>query len=106
MMEKSHDARGVCGVGPAESTGKPRSKYCPGGMPALLSIYSYYSLSISCLHHALFSPEHPCRLGIDKQDRLCGKQKSDTQSESRLIKQRESTQSSCHLQLYMIHSYK
>src|SRR5581483_813746 len=32
MMEKSQAARGVCGVGPAERTGKPRSRYCPGGM--------------------------------------------------------------------------
>src|SRR5260370_27370707 len=30
-IEKSHRSRGVCGVGPAESTGKPRSRYCPGG---------------------------------------------------------------------------
>src|SRR5438067_8888212 len=31
IIEKSHCSRGVCGVGPAESTGKPRSRYCPGG---------------------------------------------------------------------------
>src|SRR6266567_3420740 len=31
-IEKSQRSRGVCGVGPADSTGKPRSKYCPGGM--------------------------------------------------------------------------
>src|SRR5881394_1592869 len=37
-MEKSQDARGVCGVGPAESTGKPRSRYCPGGIRALVSL--------------------------------------------------------------------
>src|SRR2546428_8167743 len=30
-IEKSHRSRGVCGVGPAESTGKPRSRYWPGG---------------------------------------------------------------------------
>src|SRR5687767_3606710 len=30
-MEKSHSSRGVRGVGPAESTGKPFSRYCPGG---------------------------------------------------------------------------
>src|SRR6266568_8113574 len=30
-IEKSHRSRGVCGVGPAESIGKPRSRYCPGG---------------------------------------------------------------------------
>src|SRR3712207_5204450 len=30
-MEKSHSSRGVCGAGPAESTGKPSTKYCPGG---------------------------------------------------------------------------
>src|SRR5918992_5819248 len=30
-MEKSHSSRGVRGVGPAESTGKPSSRYCPGG---------------------------------------------------------------------------
>src|SRR5260370_1634894 len=36
-MEKVQDARGVCGVGPAERTGKPRSRYCPGGMRALVS---------------------------------------------------------------------
>src|SRR5438105_2562179 len=36
-IEKSHRSRGVCGVGPAESTGKPRSRYCPGGSrPAAL----------------------------------------------------------------------
>src|SRR5215210_9249545 len=29
--EKSHSSRGVRGVGPAESTGKPSSRYCPGG---------------------------------------------------------------------------
>src|SRR6266480_2017201 len=38
-MEKSQDASGVCGVGPAESTGKPRSRYCPGGMRALSSLF-------------------------------------------------------------------
>src|SRR5215210_8517006 len=31
MMEKSHFSRGVCGVGPAESTGKPSTRYWPGG---------------------------------------------------------------------------
>src|SRR5919112_3092827 len=30
-MEKSHSSSGVWGVGPAESTGKPSSRYCPGG---------------------------------------------------------------------------
>src|SRR5919202_3483004 len=30
-MEKSHSSRGVRGVGPAESTGKPSTRYCPGG---------------------------------------------------------------------------
>src|ERR687898_3416768 len=30
-MEKSHSSRGVWGVGPAERTGKPSSRYCPGG---------------------------------------------------------------------------
>src|ERR687894_3240661 len=30
-MEKSPSSRGVRGVGPAESTGKPSSRYCPGG---------------------------------------------------------------------------
>src|SRR5918995_111504 len=30
-MEKSHSSSGVRGVGPAESTGKPSSRYCPGG---------------------------------------------------------------------------
>src|SRR2546422_622244 len=30
-MEKSHRSSGVCGVGPADNTGKPRSRYCPGG---------------------------------------------------------------------------
>src|ERR687898_2145661 len=29
--EKSHCSRGVWGVGPAERTGKPSSRYCPGG---------------------------------------------------------------------------
>src|SRR6202043_1046671 len=38
-MEKSQLARGVCGVGPAERTGKPRSRYCPGGMRALVSLF-------------------------------------------------------------------
>src|SRR5215469_6908479 len=37
-MEKSHFARGVCGVGPAERTGKPRSRYCPGGSLPLVSL--------------------------------------------------------------------
>src|ERR671927_522280 len=30
-MEKSHSPSGVRGVGPAESTGKPSTRYCPGG---------------------------------------------------------------------------
>src|SRR5215212_4419940 len=30
-MEKSHSSSGVRGVGPAERTGKPSSRYCPGG---------------------------------------------------------------------------
>src|SRR5829696_5930360 len=30
-MQKSHSSRGVRGVGPAESTGKPSTKYWPGG---------------------------------------------------------------------------
>src|SRR5215204_3069167 len=30
-MEKSHSSRGVWGVGPAERTGKPSSRYWPGG---------------------------------------------------------------------------
>src|SRR5215217_3649093 len=30
-MEKSHSLSGVRGVGPAERTGKPSSRYCPGG---------------------------------------------------------------------------
>src|ERR687886_2872355 len=30
-MEKSHSSSGVRGVGPAESTGKPSTRYCPGG---------------------------------------------------------------------------
>src|SRR5215208_4140665 len=30
-MEKSHSSIGVRGVGPAESTGKTSSRYCPGG---------------------------------------------------------------------------
>src|SRR3712207_3401383 len=33
-IEKSHSSRGVRGVGPAESTGKPSSRYCPGGSVA------------------------------------------------------------------------
>src|SRR5438034_7387197 len=36
-MEKSQAESGVCGVGPAESTGKPRSRYCPGGSLPLVS---------------------------------------------------------------------
>src|SRR5690242_13043088 len=31
---KLHFARGVCGVGPADSTGKSRVSYCPGGSRA------------------------------------------------------------------------
>src|SRR5215470_14127736 len=38
-MEKSQAESGVCGVGPAESTGKPRSRYCPGGMRPLSSLF-------------------------------------------------------------------
>src|SRR5262249_38121560 len=38
-MEKSQFASGVCGVGPAESTGKPRSRYCPGGILSLVSLF-------------------------------------------------------------------
>src|SRR5829696_3409591 len=30
-MEKSHSSSGVCGVGPAERTGNPSTRYCPGG---------------------------------------------------------------------------
>ena len=30
-MEKSQDARSMRGVGPAERTGNPSSRYCPGG---------------------------------------------------------------------------
>src|SRR5215204_546658 len=30
-MEKSHSSSGVRGVGPAESTGNPSTRYCPGG---------------------------------------------------------------------------
>src|SRR5437588_10863055 len=30
-MEKVHCARSARGVGPAESTGKPSTRYCPGG---------------------------------------------------------------------------
>src|SRR3712207_3379807 len=30
-IEKSHSSRGVRGAGPAERTGKPSSRYCPGG---------------------------------------------------------------------------
>src|SRR6266568_6066018 len=38
-IEKSHRSRGVCGVGPAERTGKPRSRYCPGGIRPLSSLF-------------------------------------------------------------------
>src|SRR5216684_5273239 len=38
-IEKSHRSRGVCGVGPAESTGKPRSRYCPGGSRPATSLF-------------------------------------------------------------------
>src|SRR6266852_1638210 len=37
-IEKSHRSRGVCGVGPADSTGNPRSRYCPGGSLPLWSL--------------------------------------------------------------------
>src|SRR5713101_7019153 len=37
-MEKDQFASGVCGVGPAERTGKPRSRYCPGGSLPLWSL--------------------------------------------------------------------
>src|SRR5919112_4226067 len=30
-IEKSHSSSGVCGVGPAERTGKPSTRYWPGG---------------------------------------------------------------------------
>src|SRR5262245_35957121 len=33
-IEKSHRSSGVCGVGPAESTGKSEVTYCPGGTRA------------------------------------------------------------------------
>src|SRR5215210_2508218 len=33
-IEKSHSSCGVSGVGPAESTGKPSSRYWPGGSPS------------------------------------------------------------------------
>src|SRR2546421_3320390 len=38
-IEKSHRSRGVCGVGPAERTGKPRSRYCPGGSRPETSLF-------------------------------------------------------------------
>src|SRR5713101_4120446 len=38
-IEKSQRSRGVCGVGPAESTGKPRSRYCPGGSRPATSLF-------------------------------------------------------------------
>ena len=31
VMVKSHSSSGVCGVGPAESTGKSSTRYWPGG---------------------------------------------------------------------------
>src|SRR5258708_13101499 len=37
-IEKSHLSRGVCGVGPADSTGKRRSRYCPGGIRSARSL--------------------------------------------------------------------
>src|SRR5258708_26593353 len=37
-MAKSQTESCVCGVGPAESTGKPRSRYCPGGSLPLVSL--------------------------------------------------------------------
>ena len=37
--EKSHFSSGVCGVGPAERTGKPCSRYCPGGILPLTSLF-------------------------------------------------------------------
>src|SRR5436305_636551 len=36
--ESSQAESGVCGVGPAESTGKPPSRYCPGGSLPLMSL--------------------------------------------------------------------
>src|SRR5215212_5105554 len=30
-IERYHSSKGVRGVGPAESTGKPSTRYCPGG---------------------------------------------------------------------------
>src|SRR6266852_6432209 len=68
-IEKSHRSRGVCGVGPAESTGKPRSRYCPGGSrpatspcwrrprnpreknPSLMFCTSIALLYVKCGHH-------------------------------------------------------
>src|SRR6266852_898477 len=38
-IEKSQRSKGVCGVGPAESTGKPRSRYCPGGSRPATSFF-------------------------------------------------------------------
>src|SRR6266516_4870184 len=43
-MEKSQAESCVCDVGPAESTGKPRSRYCPGGSLPLVSLCSYFAL--------------------------------------------------------------
>src|SRR5215211_9175516 len=37
-MEKSHSSTGVRGVGPAESTGKPSTRYWPGGRETSLSL--------------------------------------------------------------------
>src|ERR687887_864603 len=31
VIENSHSSSGTSGVGPAESTGKPSVRYCPGG---------------------------------------------------------------------------
>src|SRR5919107_40219 len=53
--ERSHSSSGVRGVGPAESTGKPSSRYCPGGSAVswLLRIPSTCCVSYS----PLLSPE-------------------------------------------------
>jgi hypothetical protein len=37
-MEKSHSESGVRGVGPAESTGKSSTRYCPGGRRSSCSV--------------------------------------------------------------------
>src|SRR5579859_6207670 len=96
-MEKSQAESFVCGVGPAESTGKPRSRYCPSGSLPLVSlgwrrprnprekepspIVSPPALLSPCSYCAFFSPASPGSL----LERLVGEKMLSLPSGNHLV---------------------